>query len=114
RKATDGEKQSARENHGDIVVFRDPDMKLGFGEIGHVAGKRAGVLMQALTHQDPSHVGPPFAIEWGVGIAFFIRELMMNAMCRNPENRSTFERKSGADGQEIFHPLRSFVSPMSQ
>src|SRR6185503_5124492 len=70
--------------------------------------------MQTLTHQNPSHVSPPFAVERSVRIAFFIRELMMNAMSCDPENRSTFERQSCANRQEIFHPLRSFISAMSK
>src|SRR3954451_986922 len=96
------------------MVFRDPDMKLGFGKIGHIAGQGAGVLMQALAHQNPSHVGPPFAIERGVGIALFIGKLMMNAMSCDPENWPAFEGKGRADGQKIFHPLGSFVSPMCE
>src|SRR5438067_10973835 len=70
--------------------------------------------MQALAHENPSHVGPPLAVERSVGIAFFIRKLMMNAMSCDPENRSTFKRQSCANRQEIFHPLRSLVSAMSE
>src|ERR1700753_2312490 len=68
--------------------------------------------MQALAHQNPSHVGPPFAIEWGVGIAFFVRKLMMDAMSCDPENRSSFESQRCANCQKIFHPLGSFVTAM--
>src|SRR5256885_9152991 len=70
--------------------------------------------MEALAHENPSHVGPPLAVERSVRIAFFIRKLMMNAMSCNPENRSTFKCQSCANRQEIFHPLRSLVSAMSE
>src|SRR5579862_9526351 len=96
------------------MIFGDPDMELGFGEVRNVARQGAGVLVQAFAHQNPSHVGPPLAIERCVRIAFLIGELMMNAVSRDPENRSTFKGKSCTDGQEIFHPLRSFVSAMSE
>jgi hypothetical protein len=49
-----------------------------------------------------------------MGITFFIRKLMMNAMGRNPENRSTFEGERSADGQKIFNPLWRLVSTMSE
>ena len=96
------------------MIFGNPDMKLRFGQIGHVTGKGAGVLMKALAHQDPSHVGPPLAVEGSVGVTFFIGKLMMYAVRGDPENRSTFEGKGCADGQEIFHPFWSFVSAMSE
>src|SRR6058998_244533 len=89
-----------------------PDMKFRFCKIGHIAGQSAGVLMKALAHQNPSHVGPPFAVERSVGITFFVRKLMMNAMGCNPENRSAFEGDSCANGYEILHTLWSFVSAM--
>ena len=38
----------------------------------------------------------------------------MNAVRGYPENRAAFERQRRADGQEIFHPLGSFVSAMRQ
>src|SRR5581483_5391083 len=70
--------------------------------------------MKALAHQDPSHVRPPLAVERRVWVAVFVRKLVMNAMSCNPENRPAFESESPANGQEIFHPLRSLVSAMSE
>src|SRR3954467_1766438 len=37
-KAADGEKQNAGKDHGNVVVFRNPDMKFRFCKIGHIAG----------------------------------------------------------------------------
>src|SRR5437660_2114299 len=38
RKTADCEKQNSRQNHGNVMVFRDPDMKLGFCKIRYIAG----------------------------------------------------------------------------
>jgi hypothetical protein len=49
-----------------------------------------------------------------VGIAFLVRELMMNAMRSYPEDRSTFESERGAQRQKILNPLWSFVAAMGE
>ena len=38
----------------------------------------------------------------------------MDAVRSHPENRTAFESQRGADGQEIFNPLRSFVAAMRE
>src|SRR5205823_1066280 len=97
-----------------VVILRNPHMKLRFGQIGNVARKRLGILMQALTHQNPTHMGPPFPINGTVRVAFLVRKLMMNSMSGNPENRPTFERQCSADGQKVLHPFWSLVAAMRQ
>src|SRR5882724_6474103 len=47
-------------------------------------------------------------------ITVLVRVLMMNAVRGYPENWSTFERQSRAYGQEILHPLGSFVAAMGE
>src|SRR5665213_694455 len=47
-------------------------------------------------------------------IAFFIGILMMLAVGGDPENRSAFQRQSGANGQKVFNPLGSFVAAMRE
>src|SRR5580700_753318 len=42
-------------------------------------------------------------------VAVLIRVLVMNAVRRDPENRTAFERERSADGQKILHPLRRLV-----
>src|SRR5512133_1522948 len=39
---------------------------------------------------------------------------MVNAVSRDPEDRSAFERQRAANGQEIFHPFRSGVAAVGQ
>src|SRR6266403_3538889 len=70
--------------------------------------------MKTLAHQNPSHMRPPFAVHWAVGIAFLIRELMVNAMRCYPENRATFEGQSSTRAQEVFNPLWSLIAAMGQ
>ena len=97
-----------------IVIFRHPDVKLIFGKVRNVARQGGRVVMHRLAHQNPSHVRPPFAIDRRMRIAFLIRKLVMNAVRRYPENRPAFERQRGANRQEIFHPLRSFVAAVRE
>ena len=47
-------------------------------------------------------------------IALLIGKLMMNAVRRHPENRPAFQRQRCADGQKIFHPLRSLESAVRE
>ena len=54
----------------------------------------------------------PSTGEWG--IAFVIRKAVMDAVRRDPEDGAAFEGERGADRQEIFHPLGSFVAAMRE
>src|ERR1035438_9445780 len=89
-------------------------MNLVFSEVGHIAGEGRGVMVHRLAAQDPSHVRPPLAVERGVRIAVFVRELVMNAMRGYPENRAAFERQGRAPGEEVLHPLGRFVTAMGE
>src|SRR5882724_6407915 len=62
--------------------------------------------------EDPSHVRPPFAVAGGMRVAVLVRKLVMNAMSRDPENRSALERQRRAPGEEVFDPFWSLVSAM--
>ncbi len=96
------------------MPLADPDMKFIFAEIGNVRQERVQLVMHGLARQNPAHVGPKAAIVRGMGIAFFVRILVMHAMGGDPENRSAFKSERAAGGQEIFHPFWSFVAAMGQ
>src|SRR5580700_6663413 len=96
------------------MILRDPDVKFVFGEVRNVAVKRRGILAQRVADQDPAYVSPPFAVARGVRVAFFIRKLMMPAMCGDPEKRSTFHGDDRANREEILDPLWRFVAPMGK
>src|ERR1700751_2457319 len=70
-----------------IVILRNPDMKLVFREVRDVASQCSGVMVHRLAHENPTHVRPPLAIDGRVRIAFLIEKLMMDAVRRDPENR---------------------------
>src|SRR5215472_3783116 len=70
--------------------------------------------MKALTHQNPSHVSPPLAVQGCMRVAVFIGELMMNAVSCYPEDRPTFKRQSSAESEPVFNPLRRFISAMRE
>src|SRR5712692_7838888 len=89
-------------------------MEFAFSQVGNIAGQRSRIMMHGLAGEDPAHVGPPFAIEGRMWIAFLIRKLMMNAMRGHPENGSAFEGQCRADRKEVFHPFWRLVSAMSQ
>jgi hypothetical protein len=49
-----------------------------------------------------------------VRIAFVIRVLVMDAMGRDPEDRSSLQREGGAPGQHVFNPLVGPVTAVGQ
>ena len=114
RETADCEQCSGNNNHWYPVIFRQPNMCLRFRQVRNVAGESGDVLMKALALQYPSHMRPPLAVDRAVGIAFFIRKLVMNAVRGHPENRAAFERQSSAESKEILHPFRRLVTAMSQ
>src|ERR1700678_2267670 len=104
----------AQNDVGGPVILGQPDLNFVLGQVGDITRQSRSVMMHGLAHQDPSHVRPPLAIVRRMRIALVVRKLMMNPMRGYPENRPPLERKSGAPGQEIFHPLRSLISAMRQ
>src|SRR6202795_4203171 len=47
-----------------------------------------------------------------MGIAFFVRILMMHAMGGDPGNRAAFDGQRSAGSQEVLDEFRSFVTAM--
>ena len=71
-------------------------------------------MVQTLAGQDPSHVRPPGAFARRVRVAFTVGLLMVDAMRRDPENRTAFERQRAAEGQEILDPFVGLVAAVRQ
>src|SRR5580704_14165580 len=70
--------------------------------------------MQTLAEEYPAGVGPPAAIAGRVRVAFLIAQLMMDAMGRNPEDRSAFQRKRCADGHQVLEPLGGLIAAVGE
>jgi hypothetical protein len=59
-------------------------------------------------------MGPPLAVARRVWIATFIRVSVMQAMNSNPVDWASLEGKRATGGDQVFQPLRSRVSAVSQ
>src|SRR6202035_1371918 len=95
--STTDQQQQAKGYDRQVVILGDPYMKPVSGEIRDVAGQRCCVVMHGSSRKDPAHMRPPFSITRRVGIPFLIRELMMNAVCSHPKDRSAFESQRAAE-----------------
>src|SRR3989442_11524642 len=92
------------------VPGRQPDIKPIAAEIRRIAGQALRVVVQPLAGHDPSHVRPERSLAWRVRIAFAVRLLMMDTVCRDPEDRPALEGERSADRQDILDPLASLVA----
>src|SRR5277367_6703585 len=70
--------------------------------------------MLRFADEDPAHVRPPPAFPRRMRITGTIRELVMEAVSGDPEDRPALKRQSRADGERVFDPLRHFVRPMRE
>ena len=70
--------------------------------------------METLAHEDPAHVRPERAFARRVRIAFLIGLLMMDAMRRDPEDRTALERERAADREKVLNELGRLVAAMRQ
>src|SRR4029077_9089755 len=93
-KPAESEKRYSQRNNRNIMILRNPDVKLVLGQVGNVAGQSGRVVVHGLAHQNPAHMRPPLSISWGMRVAFLVRMLVVNSMCGHPENGAAFESKS--------------------
>ncbi len=56
--SAEDEEDSAKDGHGDPMPSADPDVKFVFAKIRDVGKEDRRVIMNALTGQDPTHMGP--------------------------------------------------------
>jgi len=59
-------------------------------------------------------VCPPGAVVRGVGVAFLIGVLMMDAVSGYPEDGAALKREAAAHGDEILDPLGNTIAAMGQ
>ena len=108
------EQSEADDDVGEPVPVGEPDVELVLAEVGCVLREDRGVVMETLAHEDPAHVRPERALTRRVRIAFLIRLLMMDAMRRDPEDRSAFERERAADREEVLDELGGLVAAVRE
>src|SRR4030095_12817679 len=97
--AAEGEEGEADDDVPDPVILREEDVPAVFAQIGNVARENRCVVMEAFAEEDPTHVRPPGAFARRVRVAFLVGLLMMDAMRRDPEDRTALERQRSAEGQ---------------
>jgi hypothetical protein len=86
------------------VVLREPDVDAIAGEVGSVAAEESGLRVESATGEDPAGVGPPGSVVRGVGVAFLVGVLMVDAVGGYPEDGSAFEGEAAAGGDEVLQP----------
>src|SRR5438132_11874631 len=63
--------------------------------------------------QNPTNMRPPATIARRMRVAGLVSMRMMDAMRRDPLNRTTFDRQHATGHEEIFNHFRHFVTTMS-
>jgi hypothetical protein len=114
RPSAECEKSEAEDGDGQPVPLADPDVELVFAEIGDVGEKIGGVVVHGGAGEEPAHVGPEAAFAGGVRVTCLVGVLVMHAVGGYPEDRTALQGECAADGEEILHPLRSFVTAMGE
>ena len=112
--SADGEECYATHRERYPVPFADPELKFVLPQVGNIGQEFLGAVVHRFARHNPTHVRPQAAIARRMRIAFFVGVLVMHPMRAHPGERSAFESRGAADGQEIFHPLWRFVAAVSQ
>lgn len=96
------------------MPLADPHVKFVLTKVGNKTEKLARRVLYRSARHDPAHVGPESPVLRGVGIAFLVGVLVMNAMHHYPTDWPAFQSQCAADRQEVFHPLRSLIAAVRQ
>ncbi len=99
---------------GNPVVFAEPDVDGVLGQVGGVTAEESGLGVQGAAGEDPAGVSPPGAVVRGVGVAFVVGVLMMDAVGGNPEDGSALKGEAAAHGDEVLDPLGGAVAAVRQ
>lgn len=109
------EQEGATEDrHGNPMPFADPDVEPVFAKVRDEGKKDRRVIVNALTGEDPADMGPEAAVLRRMGVAFFVRVLVMHTMDSDPEDGAALQGQRAAYGEKIFHPFRRLVASMGQ
>ena len=65
--------------------------------------------MLSFSKENPTHMRPPRALMRGVRITGLIGVLVMDSMCRNPDDRASFKCQGHTDGKEILQTKWNLV-----
>ncbi len=110
----EGELQEAGDDERHVVVLREPDVDAVAGEVRGVTAEEGGLGVEGAAGEDPAGVGPPGAVVRGVGIAFLVGVLMVDAMGGHPEDGSAFKGEAAAGGDEVLQPLGHAIAAVGE
>src|SRR5258705_10529377 len=84
--ATNRIKHDRDDHRRHYVPLADPEMKLVLAQIGNIREEFSAILMHGPAGEDPSNVRPDAAVARRMGIALFVRILVMHAVGGDPGN----------------------------
>ena len=96
------------------MVFAEPDVDGVLGEVGGVAAEEGGLGVQSAAGENPAGVSPPGAVVRGVGVAFVVGVLMVDAVGGNPEDGAALKGETAAHGDEVLDPLGGPVAAVRE
>jgi hypothetical protein len=99
---------------GHPVPAADPDVELVLAQFGNEGEKFVRVGVHGAAGDEPAHVGPEAAVVGRVRVACLVGVLVMHAVDGYPEDGAALHGEGGADGEEVLHPLGSFVSAVGE
>src|SRR5579863_4019629 len=112
--STNGEKQHGQNGDRYPVPPADPFMESVFAKFWNIGQKLSRIVLHGFAGENPAHVGPKPSIVGRMRVTLLIGVLVMQAVGRNPEERSAFQGQRTAHSQNIFHPFGSLVSAMRE
>jgi hypothetical protein len=112
--STEGDLEETADDQRDPMKFAEPDVDWVLGEVGGVAAEERGFRVEGAAGEDPAGVGPPGAIVRGMGIAFVVGVLMVDAMGGYPEDGTAFKGETAAHGNEVLDPLGGSVAAVGE
>src|ERR1051325_5460389 len=110
--ATKSEKSDAQNDQRYIEKAIQPNIEAVLYQIRSITPNGGSIVILRSAAKNPADVCPPAAVARRVRVALAIRVRMMDAVRRDPLNRSAFDRQRTANNQKVFDQFWDFVTSM--